>query len=119
MTPLQASAQAGRSLATAGLSPRLSLKTIVQPTIPASDRCGTSCFRLAGGSGSPSASASRSSLVRSSEGLMAMAGNPKAQPKKVGGWFYRKLPWYGKILVPVAVLVAILYAVEWVAGLFV
>ncbi|WP_235561626.1 hypothetical protein [Microbacterium sp. Leaf436] len=50
---------------------------------------------------------------------MAMAGNPKAQPKKVGGWFYRKLPWYGKILVPVAVLVAILYAVEWVAGLFV
>jgi hypothetical protein len=50
---------------------------------------------------------------------MAMAGKLKAQPKKVGGWFYRKLPWYGKVLVPVVVLVAILYAVEWVAGLFV
>lgn len=102
-----------------GALPRLSLSTIVQPTIPAGDRDGTSCFRLAGGSGSPSASASRSSLVRSSEGVMAMAGKLKAQPKKVGGWFYRKLPWYGKLLVPVVVLVAILYAVEWVAGLFI
>ena len=119
MTQLLAGAHRGRFLATAGVSWRRGLSTIVQPMTPTGDRSGTSCFLLAGESGSPSALASLSPLVRSSEGLMAMAGKLKAQPKKVGGWFYRKLPWYGKILVPVVVLVAILYAVEWVAGLFV
>lgn len=40
----------------------------------------------------------------------------KQQPKRVGSWLYRKLPWYGKILVPIFVLVGAFYLVEWLAG---
>jgi hypothetical protein len=42
----------------------------------------------------------------------------KQQPKKAAGWFYRRLPWYGKILVPFAVLAMGLYLLDWAVGLF-
>lgn len=47
-----------------------------------------------------------------------MASKLKQQPKKIGGWFWRKLPWYGKLMVPLVVLTAGLYFLDWIVGLF-
>lgn len=41
------------------------------------------------------------------------------QPKKIGGWLFRKLPWYGKVLVPILMIVAALYLIEDIAGWFI
>jgi|GEM_PF-5966204 len=40
----------------------------------------------------------------------------KNQPKRVGGWLFRKIPWYGKILVPFVLVAGALYAFQSVAG---
>ncbi|CEI49770.1 hypothetical protein [Propionibacterium freudenreichii] len=42
----------------------------------------------------------------------------KQQPKKLARSLYGRLPWYGKILVPVVVLALGVYALDFVAGLF-
>lgn len=42
----------------------------------------------------------------------------KQQPKRIARSLYGRLPWYGKILVPVVVLALGVYALDWVAGLF-
>ena len=42
----------------------------------------------------------------------------KQQPKKLARSIYGRLPWYGKILIPVVVLALGVYAFEWVASLF-
>jgi len=34
-------------------------------------------------------------------------------PKRAGGWPYRKLPWYGKLIFPIAVLAIILHFLSW------
>lgn len=41
------------------------------------------------------------------------------QPKRIGGWFYRKLPWYGKILIPLVALLGAMRVVAWIAELFI
>ncbi|MGO2187339.1 MAG: hypothetical protein ACTH4Y_03765 [Microbacterium gubbeenense] len=48
-----------------------------------------------------------------------MAKKLKGHSKRVGGWFYRKLPWYGKILVPIVGIVLALYVIEWIASFFI
>lgn len=42
----------------------------------------------------------------------------KQQPKKIARSLYSRIPKLGRILLPVAVLAVLIYAVEWVASLF-
>lgn len=46
-----------------------------------------------------------------------MANKLKGSAKKVGRSLYMRLPWHTKLLVPVVVITALLFGVEWVAGL--
>lgn len=39
--------------------------------------------------------------------------------KKMGGWLFRKLPWYGKLLVPVVVLTGFIYLAALLVDIFV
>ncbi len=42
----------------------------------------------------------------------------RQQPKKLARSLYGRLPWYGKILIPVVVLALGVYALDWAASLF-
>lgn len=45
-----------------------------------------------------------------------MAKKITQQPKRVGGWLYRRLPWYGKLMVPIVVIAMGVYLVGWLFG---
>jgi hypothetical protein len=45
--------------------------------------------------------------------------NLAKHPKKLAGRLYARLPWYGKLLVPLVTIASGLRLVEWVVGLFV
>jgi hypothetical protein len=45
-------------------------------------------------------------------------GKVKQHSKRAFGWFWRRLPWYGKLLAPLVVLVMGMYLVEAVVSLF-
>lgn len=45
-------------------------------------------------------------------------GKVKQQSRRVLGWFWRKLPRYGKIVTPFVVVALVLYRAEAVVSLF-
>jgi hypothetical protein len=45
-------------------------------------------------------------------------GNLSRGPKRAGGWLYRKLPWYGKLILPIAGLAMVLHFLSWLGGAF-
>ena len=45
-------------------------------------------------------------------------GKVKQHSKRALGWFWRKLPWYGKLIAPFVVVALVLYLAEAVVSLF-
>lgn len=48
-----------------------------------------------------------------------MASKLEAQPRRVARWLYGRLPWYGKILVPLVAIASGLRLLDWMVNLFI